>query len=161
MRNSDMLAAIKDAFRRVPRLGKGWRYVPLHRLPIGTEVIFDCKPYQAEEPATVNGAPETHITPLAEGKYKLFIGIWPAVLLDRYRGTVLQVKPYSHLLAPSAPLIANFDRDSTTFRLTTGPVKSILVPGTPYRMSDQDKERQRIKRPRRSGAGYQPLRNKW
>jgi len=163
MQNSDLSRQIDYAFRRVAKIGEGWSYVPIFRLPPATEIVITCDTACADpEPPDINGQPEQQVVRLEAGTYTLLVLPWPSILLNRPGKTTLIVKAYAQLLSPGSQFCANFDQDGVTFRLTTGVIRGIIVPGTKYRLSDTDKpvDKKPSYQRKRKNSSYQPLREK-
>lgn len=151
MLDRDLLANIIWAMRRVPRLRNGWRYIPLHQLPKGTEITIKAADALSDpEPRSINGRDEVDILRLGEGQYTLRILVWPTVLFSDLEQS-LEVKPHNVFLAPTSIFEANVDlpnpnresrndNQTTTFRLTTGKIGSILIPGTHFVLKDEDSQ---------------------
>lgn len=145
--------------RHTPRLGSGWRYLPLHQLPTGTRVEIQCKdamkPLPGSDETLINGKPEkdTDVLRLSGGSYTLFIGDYPQITIEGPEDVKMDVRPLYDLLAPSSTFQANVEvenpdwentptnRDkpkTLTKRLTTGLITSIVIPGTRYRLTIED-----------------------
>lgn len=132
---------------RVPRLGRSWRYIPLRGLPEGTELIVttsDAKP--PPDPPLVNGVPETDVQRLPAGEYQLTIGIWPTITLQSESHPPLGVKSILDNIAPTSIFTANYDFADVTHRITTGPIQTVRIIGTPYFLTDKDAEKPRPRR---------------
>lgn len=132
MNNIGLQKEIDFAFRRVKRIGDSWGYIPLANLPPGAGLIFTCE-------TTFNSTLEPAVTCLTRGVYKLIMLQWPTVLFDRYKGSVLAVKPYNALMAPGSIFIANYSQYDTTFKLVSGNIQNIHLPDTQYNLSITDR----------------------
>lgn len=143
----DTKANIMAIFKNVPRLGDSWKYIPLSNLPINTKIIIVLK----DTPFVEN---EENLILIPSGRYELTVKIWPTVLFSPYKNKSILIKPYFRILAPTAPLVANFDKKLVTYKLTTAPVYSIIVEGTNIRLNANDKPKQKRKFKR---YGYRPL----
>lgn len=119
-------AEISFSLRRVPQIRGKLRYIPLFQLPMETELMFTCSEYKPpEEPRLVNGVEEFQLKILPPGEYGLFIGLfYEAFLLGQH---AYSIRFLNRVLAPSAPFEANTILKNENFRLTTGPIESILV----------------------------------
>jgi len=130
---------INDAFKRVPRLGRAWRYVPLHRLPTGTLVRIETK--TAVIPETVKSIePRDRVDLYLREDFVLEVGIQPCMLIqnsvDLEDGTM--VKPLSDLLAPTSVFRANFEYKGSTLLAQSGEITKISVLGTGYILHEGD-----------------------
>lgn len=186
-----MQKQILHALRRTPRLGKSWRYVPLHELPVGTvmqlETIDEKPPGELEDRELNHSKTEYDVLRLPAGTYTLEIGPVASATLTYPDGVTEDVRPLTRCLAPTGPLSVNVDRPkdekdrghddtwSTTFRLVTGQITSIYFPqaGITLHKNDleqfqrrQDERRRDYERRRRRGgrnrrARTVPLRERW
>lgn len=150
---------IAFAMRRVPRLGDGWRYVPLHQLPEGTTLTFVAaalphKPVSRE----LNHSRSEDVLGLPEGRYTLVREIWPCCTLVDPGGVTRSVRPLSDCLAPSSFLWANWEKEcrwsknvqkTETFRLTTGVIQSIVIVGTQFILRKDDLKDAKLQEARR------------
>ena len=147
MTNKDLLPGIDMAMKGCTKVYGDWRYIPIAKLPIGTELIFKTQggsPYLADPSRLINEKPEEHVVRLSDGLYGLRIGKWPHSTLTHPEGHTEDVKCFHRLLAPTSYFQANADRpnpdkkwwlgdETITYRLTTGEIKSIIIPETPYK----------------------------
>ena len=132
--------AIDRVFASVPRLGRGWRYIPLSKLPIGTEILVITKPpitMDESDRREINGAPEGDLLYLPGGRYTLTVVLWPTLLLSG--GKSFKVCPDSIFLAPSSVFTGNCWQRGQNLRLMTGEITRLEVLGTKYVLTDQDK----------------------
>ena len=121
------------AFRRVPRLGKSWRYVPLHQLPVGTLIRVETLEFDVSQAGDAT-------TVWLGQDFDIEIGIWPAVFI--YRDSALDdgmmVKPLSDLLAASSTFRANFDFRDSTMVAESAIIQKISILGTQYVLQNSD-----------------------
>ena len=124
---------IDDAFKRVPRLGRSWRYVPLHRLPRGTlvrvetkESVFQTKTREKNEDDKADLYVDTDFT--------LEVGIQPCLFINKsgFLDDGTMVKPLCDLLAATSVFRANFEYKGATLILESGEIQKISVLGTGY-----------------------------
>ena len=169
------------ALRRVPRLGKSYRYVPLHNLPEGTileiETTNEKTPGELED-RDLNGFEEYDVLMLPEGLYGLQMGIGCSGTLTYENGVSEPVKALTRCLAPSGCLSINLDRPNegeksdnwaTTWRIFTGQITQITLPQVDIRLHVTDNEKRqpnpkKKRRPRQSyrrTTNHKPLRETW
>ena len=139
---------IFHAFRRTPKIGRRWRYVPLSQLPEGTEVrIFTSEQRTPGElePREVNGEDEIHVLRLPEGSYTLKVGEWGTVTLIDENGDTESLRPLHRVLAPGSCFQANVDRmigdENITFRLVTGEINHINLPQAGINLLKEDSDK--------------------
>lgn len=185
MKNSHMKRQIEFSMRRVPRLGRGWRYIPLPELPLGTEIVIETTDKSTPgqlEPRDLNhlekidpteGNIEYEAERLSEGVYRLWIGNVASATLEHPSGVTEDVRPLNRLLAPSSTFQFNVDRTkidrnhpddpwTTTWRCETGAISRVFIPGTRFTLtlSDGEVRRQPQRRHSRRGRQYTPLRSR-
>lgn len=126
---------IDEAFKRVPRLGRSWRYVPLHRLPLGTLVRVECKDPALPEKDTEN-RPDFYL----DTDFVLEIGIKPCILIQnsQYLDDNTMLKPLSDLLAATSTFRANVEHKGATLIAESGEIQKISVLGTGYILHEGD-----------------------
>ena len=173
---------IRYALRRVPRLGQGYRYVPLYNLPDGTilelETTNEKTPGELED-HEVNGYEEYDVLMLPEGLYRLQMSLGCAGTLTYENGESEAVSPLTRCLAPSGCLSINLDRPNdngksdnwaTTWRIFTGLITQITLPqaGIRLHVNDIEKRQPNPKKKRRPRQSYnrkstrrKPLREIW
>lgn len=121
---------LRFAFKRVPRLGEGWRYVPLHRIPEKTVLNVYTAPMEGFRFAELKESNERDSILIVESQiFTLETGIYPTFYC-RGLGRIPDqspIKPYTSLLAPSSTLRANVELFERTFVLETGPITKIEV----------------------------------
>lgn len=167
MQNSKLKRQIEYEMSHVPRLGNGWRYIPLHKLPKGTQITI-----KTTNNFQIDDEEEHDILRLPEGCYQLQIAIWPSVCLTFPNGSSEYVKPIHNFLAPTSIFAANVDRKgeekgiwAITFRLTTGQINDILISGTQFTLSKDDGQKSRKShkshKSRKRRIGHKPLRQRW
>jgi hypothetical protein len=178
MRNTELRRQIAWGMRRVPKMGSSWRFIPINQMPAGTEIVIesDARLTPGEgEIRELNGLPEEYdVMRLPEGTYRLFCTERPRVAFEGPDGVRWDVSPLCNLLAPSSTFQANldlvneledrFDENwTTTYRLTTGRITRVYIPGTRFTLTLSDdnlKERKYFqRRPKRKRP--KPLRNRW
>lgn len=168
---------IARAMQRIPRLGKGWRYLPIYDFPEGTEIEIKLKPV---DPAHLEGFKlmdlnhprkrcDNEVLALPAGVYRFRVGIRPKVHLIHPDGTETNLALYSWGLAPSGRFEGNFERKrkkrqrgetkNQTIRLTSGEIESIVVVGTRYRLNIQDVEPKRYPKKRNKRPFWRKKRN--
>lgn len=121
-------AQIRAAFKRVPWLAKGPRYVPLHQLPKGT--MLRCKTDTEE--------------------FEVIIGdCWPTIFLHgppSVNKSTLAVKPFMDLIAPGTDFQVNYFDQNENHDLTITGIRSILVVDTKIQLFDKDLPRAKTRR---------------
>lgn len=128
---------IQYAMRRTPHFRGYYRYIPLHQLPSGTEVVFDAQRGFEEFPRRlINGYEEENVVFLPEKRFVIRILNWPSVTFKPYNG-VIEVKPLYSFLSATSVFTANFDQEQVTYRLTTGKIKKIFIPGTKFKCHEE------------------------
>lgn len=158
MKNSDILAEIQHAFKQVPRYHSNWRYVPLHKMPPGSQVKFTTKAAIIDsEERMYNDSQDRQVIRMAEDTYELVAFQWPTMILHGFGPTVKMVKPYSNLLAPSSKLEANYDEFGETLRLVSGIITKIWLPDTNINLNVEDCFKKKSRKPFRS---HIPLRRR-
>ena len=169
MKNSQMKRQIEFSMRRVPRLGRGWRHIPLPELPVGTEIVLEttnrrtpgqCEPLESDKinkleklkPEELEAYyDQKYIETLAEGRYQLFIGDGYSATLVYPSGVTEDVRPLHRLLAPTSALTMNVDRHktdrktrddpwTTTWIVQTGVISRVFIPGTRFTLTNRDGE---------------------
>jgi len=145
MSNIELQEEIKFAFRGVPYTENGFKYLPLHKLPYGTQFILDTKGGFPDMglSRTINNQQETDILRIKDGIYGLRVNKSSSLVLDFPDGDFDWLKPLTRYLATGGYLNANVDRENlnrrpgesnfTTFRLTTGRIQGIILPNTKYK----------------------------
>lgn len=118
---------ICHSVRRVPRFRGRLRYVPIFQLPPSTELVFTCAEYkQPDEPRIVNGTNESWLKILPAGTYTIFTGIFYESFLLTPMNTY-SVRFLNRCFAPSSFFEANTIIKGENYRLTSGPIETILV----------------------------------
>lgn len=169
MQNSLMKRQIEYSMRRVPRLGRGWRYIPLPELPVGTEIVLETtgrktpgqlEPLESERQNEFDKLTEEqlecyydkkYVETLPEGRYRLFIGDVASATLEYPNGVTEDVRPLHRLLAPTSALIMNVDRQkhdrksrddpwTVTWMVQTAAISRVFIPGTRFTLSNRDGE---------------------
>jgi hypothetical protein len=169
MKNSQMKRQIEFSMRRVPRLGRGWRHIPIYDLPTGTEIVIETtkkktpgqlQPLESEkinEFEKLNDEERQHyydqryIETLTEGRYRLFIGDGASATLEYPDGATEDVRPLHRLLAPTSALTMNVERRkhdrktsddpwTTTYIVQTGAISKVFIPGTRFTLTSRDGE---------------------
>ena len=184
MKNGLLKPQIEFGMRRVPRLGRGWRHIPLIDMPVGTEIVIETtrmktpgqlEPLEAEKRNEFEKLDKEelecyydrkYIETLAEGRYKLFIGDVASATLEYPDGRTEDVRPLHRLLAPTSALTVNVDRHktdrksrddpwTTTWIVQTGAISRIFIPGTRFTLTNRDGEVRREPQQRKKRPGKQ------
>lgn len=167
MKNKDLQRGIEFEMRRVPRFGPSWRYIPLKGMPVGTEIWFDATntptPGELEsriipvtegslEDVLFDQSEEKDVLRLPAGRYGLRVGETSAITLIYPDGSEEAVRPLYNLISPTSCFQANVERVkekrehpddtwTTTFRLTTGMIDAIFIPGTRFNLTLSEAEK--------------------
>lgn len=144
--NLGLRKQILYGMRRVPRMGRGWKYIPLHQMPNLTQIFFetDGQSVPSESKRSLNQENEEYdVLRVPAGVYSIIVNNFPNVEFIYNSDFVENVRVLYPFLAPSSTFTANVDRPklqrrdkddtwSTTFRMTTLRIKSIWIPETPF-----------------------------
>lgn len=167
MENKNLKQGIEFEMRRVPRSGGNWQYIPIKDMPVGTEIWFDTTnkstPGNLEPRFSTDtelgedfvfeaSEPDEDVLRLPAGRYGLRVGETSAITLIYPDGSEEAVRPLYNLLAPTSCFQANVERIkarrehpddtwTTTFRLTTGVIDAIFIPGTRINLTLTDAEK--------------------
>lgn len=171
---------ILHALRRVPKLGKSWKYVPLHELPEGTVMLIETVNSRTpgeQEPRPLNHSKEEYdVERLSEGLYRLQMGIGCSATLTQPNGLTEHVRCLTVALAPTGCLSVNVDRENelpedyletltrdpggpeefvytTTWRLVTGEIISIKFPEWNVTLHKNDGRKKFTRAPVRDRSG--------
>ena len=134
------------AFRRTPRMGRCFRFVPLHELPPDVEIQIvtsnDRPPSEElEDPErTINDGDLERLTrlELPAASYTLVTREWGCITVIFEDGSTEDVRPLYRVLAPTASFQGNVTDEEGTFRLVTGAIESIYIPEAGIRLHKND-----------------------